>query len=131
MWIKLYNIPLEYWNEEGLSHIASAVGKPLYVDSFTASKQRITYARLCVELQADKEANESFDLSMKGIDDNEDEEVIEIAIEYQWKPRICIECKVFGHSNSNCAMGTTKKVWKQKTPLVKGKRMVIDPVIAE
>ncbi|CAK9169649.1 unnamed protein product [Ilex paraguariensis] len=33
--------------------------------------------------------------------------------------------------NSKCPMGTTKKVWKQKTPLEKGKEMVIDPAIAE
>ncbi|KAK2655060.1 hypothetical protein Ddye_008112 [Dipteronia dyeriana] len=37
VWAKLFNIPHEYWNEEGLSHIASAVGKPLYADSLTES----------------------------------------------------------------------------------------------
>ncbi|KAK2641983.1 hypothetical protein Ddye_023746 [Dipteronia dyeriana] len=33
VWVKLFNIPHEYWTEEGLSYIASAVGKPLYADS--------------------------------------------------------------------------------------------------
>ncbi|KAK3189362.1 hypothetical protein Dsin_028923 [Dipteronia sinensis] len=46
VWVKLFNIPHEYWNEEGLSHIASAVGKPLYVDSLTESMKRISFARV-------------------------------------------------------------------------------------
>ncbi|KAK2649526.1 hypothetical protein Ddye_017015 [Dipteronia dyeriana] len=45
VWDKLFNIPYEYWSEEGLSHIASAVGKPLYADSLTESMKRISFAR--------------------------------------------------------------------------------------
>ena len=37
VWVHIYNIPLEYWNSDGLSHIASALGKPLHVDKLTAS----------------------------------------------------------------------------------------------
>ena len=28
VWINLHNVPLEYWNEEGLNYLASAVGGP-------------------------------------------------------------------------------------------------------
>ncbi|KAK3212636.1 hypothetical protein Dsin_017342 [Dipteronia sinensis] len=52
------------WNEEGLSHIASAVGKPLYADSLTESMKRISYARVCIEINATCELVDSFDLFM-------------------------------------------------------------------
>ncbi|KAK3204592.1 hypothetical protein Dsin_018638 [Dipteronia sinensis] len=64
IWVKLFNIPHEYWNEEGLSHFASAVGKPLYADSLTESMKRISYARVCIEIDATCELVDSFDLFM-------------------------------------------------------------------
>ena len=39
IWIHIYGVPLELWNEEGLSHIASIIGKPLHVDKLTASRR--------------------------------------------------------------------------------------------
>lgn len=35
IWVKFHNIPLSYWTEEGLSYIASGVGKPLFLDKVT------------------------------------------------------------------------------------------------
>jgi hypothetical protein len=35
VWIKLYNLPIEFWNSTCLSYVASGVGKPLCVDSIT------------------------------------------------------------------------------------------------
>lgn len=49
-----YGLPLEYWTSEGLSHVASAVGKPLHADSFTSYRRRIRFARVCVEVDASK-----------------------------------------------------------------------------
>ncbi|KAK3189539.1 hypothetical protein Dsin_029100 [Dipteronia sinensis] len=64
VWVKLFNIPHEYWNEEGLSHIASVIGKPLYADSLIESMKRISYARVCIEIDATYELVDSFDLFM-------------------------------------------------------------------
>lgn len=35
VWVHFSNVPLEFWNAEGLSYIASAIGKPLYADART------------------------------------------------------------------------------------------------
>ena len=42
IWVHFYNIPLEYWTHEGLSYIASMIGKPFCVDKMTASRRQIT-----------------------------------------------------------------------------------------
>ncbi|KAI9196587.1 hypothetical protein LWI28_025225 [Acer negundo] len=75
VWVKLFNTPHEYWNEEGLSHIASAVGKPLYADSLTKSMKRISFARVCIEIDASCDLVDSFDLFMG---DNSDPNLVKM-----------------------------------------------------
>ena len=105
VWVNLYNIPLEYWNAKGLSYIASAIGRPLYADSMTESRKRISFARICVELDVGSDLIDSFELDMG------DNEVVFIRAEYQWKPMKCSTCKVFGHSTGSCGK-KVKAEWK-------------------
>ncbi|XP_028069052.1 uncharacterized protein LOC114271647 [Camellia sinensis] len=35
VWVKFFNVPMEYWDSDGLSRIASAVGIPLFMDHLT------------------------------------------------------------------------------------------------
>ncbi|KAK3229980.1 hypothetical protein Dsin_001861 [Dipteronia sinensis] len=82
IWVKLFNIPHEYWNEEGLSHIASAVGKPLYADSLTESMKRISFARVCIEIDASCDLVDSFYLFMGDSSNPKLGENVEILVEY-------------------------------------------------
>ncbi|KAK4383785.1 hypothetical protein Sango_2743900 [Sesamum angolense] len=50
VWIRLKHLPMEYWTTEGLSVVASGVGKPLYSDAVTKQCSRLDYARVCVML---------------------------------------------------------------------------------
>ncbi|KAK2653268.1 hypothetical protein Ddye_013124 [Dipteronia dyeriana] len=102
VWVKLFNIPYEYWNEEGLSHIASAVGKPLYADSLNESMNRISFSRVCIEIDASCDLFDSFDLFMGDSSNPKLGKNMEILVEYQCKQKICAECKSFGHSITNC-----------------------------
>lgn len=96
LWVRLYGVPLEYWTAQGLSHLASAVGRPLYTDKMTASRRRIGYARVCVEVDAAKNLVKEFDL----LGDNG--QWLRVYAEYDWIPSVCNSCKVFGHSSSAC-----------------------------
>ncbi|KAL0445010.1 UNVERIFIED_CONTAM: hypothetical protein Slati_2223700 [Sesamum latifolium] len=53
VWIKLRHLPVEFWMEDGLSTVASGVGKPLYPDSITTACTRLDFARVCVMLDYD------------------------------------------------------------------------------
>ncbi|KAL2235432.1 UNVERIFIED_CONTAM: hypothetical protein Sindi_1275400 [Sesamum indicum] len=46
--IKLRHLPLEFWTTEGLSTVASGVGKPLNPDAITRACTRLDFARVCV-----------------------------------------------------------------------------------
>ncbi|KAK1369730.1 hypothetical protein POM88_035822 [Heracleum sosnowskyi] len=47
LWVKLHNLLDYYWTEEGLSHVASAIGPPV-VDALTAQLNPLPFARVCV-----------------------------------------------------------------------------------
>jgi hypothetical protein len=53
IWIKLHNLPMEFWNTTCLSHISSGVGKPLCVDSVTEEQLRLGFARVLVEVDVE------------------------------------------------------------------------------
>lgn len=50
--------------DEGLSYVASAVGKPLYADKMTETCKGLSYAKICVEVDADLVLPEAFDVAL-------------------------------------------------------------------
>ncbi|KAL4568393.1 hypothetical protein LXL04_024004 [Taraxacum kok-saghyz] len=84
VWVKVYNVPLEYWNATGLSHIGWEIGKP---HEMSASKVWL------------KEINiYSRDVTTR------DRIQSKCKIEYAWNPSKCSHCKVYGHKDSNCGI---------------------------
>ena len=56
IWVKFYNIPLEYWTNTSLGYIASAVGNPLHLDdALTENQSKLSFARICIEVGVDCE----------------------------------------------------------------------------
>ncbi|CAL5400679.1 unnamed protein product [Camellia sinensis] len=96
LWVKLYNVPLELWTEEGLGYIASIMGTPLYLDVPIFKGSRLTFARICIEVPANKEIPKSFKINL-GYGDP-----YEIHVEVPWKPQRCDGCKTFGHATNLC-----------------------------
>ena len=55
VWINLPGLPIECWHPNALGKIASKVGKPIVMDKMTASLERVSFARVLVEIDASKE----------------------------------------------------------------------------
>lgn len=49
LWVTFPGLPVGYWSCETLSKIESATGKSKHTDQFTATMERISYARVLVE----------------------------------------------------------------------------------
>ncbi|GJU46965.1 reverse transcriptase domain-containing protein [Tanacetum coccineum] len=106
VWIKLHEIPLVAYSEDGLSLIATQVGKPIMLDAFTSqmcseSWGRIGYARALVEISAMTELKTEVTMAVP-VEDGEGYTREVISDEYEWKPPQCTACKVFGHSRDTC-----------------------------
>ncbi|MCE0481162.1 hypothetical protein HAX54_038646 [Datura stramonium] len=49
IWVKFIRLPVGYWSADALSKVASAMGRPLYMNSFTANTEKISYVRVLVK----------------------------------------------------------------------------------
>lgn len=86
LWVKLYNVPVELWSPSGFSHIASAIGRPLHADSITESMQKVSFARICIEVDASKPLLDKFEVEISK------DVFVEIHAFYQCKPKQCLTC---------------------------------------
>ena len=96
IWVKFYNIPLEYWTNTCLGYIASAVGKPLHLDSPIERRSRLSFARICIEVDLNCEFPKSALLHLGN------DKFTTVKIEYPWIPHSCSHCKVYGHKTLHC-----------------------------
>ncbi|GJR10568.1 hypothetical protein Tco_0793220 [Tanacetum coccineum] len=68
--IKLSNVPLEAWTTNGISALASRIGKPMVMDAVTTTIYKIRvgrdeYARVLVEVSANKELPKHVEIMYK------------------------------------------------------------------
>ncbi|XP_044478511.1 uncharacterized protein LOC123205587 [Mangifera indica] len=123
IWVRMYDIPLEFWTPKGLSYIASAIGTSFYADSITEGGTRLDFARICIKIKVDAECPDSISLTLSN------GESMVINVEYGWKPLKCNGCQCFGHSTANCAFAskledssTSRKVLKDRAGMVVSKK---------
>ncbi|GKD47129.1 retrotransposon protein, putative, ty1-copia subclass, partial [Tanacetum coccineum] len=69
VWVKLYGVPVTAFSEDGLSAIATKLGTPLMLDSYTSdmcmqSWCRSSYARAMIKLRADVELKDTIVVAM-------------------------------------------------------------------
>ncbi|XP_024962394.1 uncharacterized protein LOC112502655 [Cynara cardunculus var. scolymus] len=106
IWVNLYGVPLEVWNAQGLSELASGIGIPLTLDRATEERcisqsGRVGFARILIEVSADKAIADEVIALVPSLDGTEEKEVI-IRAMYNWKPARCKHCNIFGHSFIDC-----------------------------
>ncbi|CAI9259090.1 unnamed protein product [Lactuca saligna] len=108
VWVKVFNVPLEYWNSKGITLIANEIGKPIAMDKITQKMcnehwGRPAFMRFLVEMSVEVEWMK--ELSVVSIDFGTGEKVeSKCRVEYAWRPDVCNHCKVYGHKNSNCGI---------------------------
>lgn len=83
---------------EALTKVTSANGILLYTDRFTTDRNRIYYTRVLVEVDIYLNPYQ-IEITIDTLYD-----IIQQAIEYDWKPKFCMESIKFGHANDECWM---------------------------
>jgi hypothetical protein len=106
VWVKFHDVPLAAYSDDGLSMLATKVGKPKALDSYTKTMccdnwGRSSYARALIEVSAKQGFCDSIALAIPDLDG--DHYVVEhVKVEYEWKPPRCDKCCVFGHVSETC-----------------------------
>ena len=69
------------------------------VDKMTSTCRRISYATICIEVDAEFEMPKTLNIEIEDQFSGEPG-VITLKIEYQWTPSRCAKCKRFSHDCS-------------------------------
>ncbi|TYK26644.1 hypothetical protein E5676_scaffold313G002900 [Cucumis melo var. makuwa] len=101
VWIRLDRVPMELWTKSGLVFVASVVGKPITLDLAIKETRRLSYARVCVELDVDSPMPAEITVNLRRAN-------FIVTINYEWKPHKCKLCCAFGHSGGKCPINVDK-----------------------
>ncbi|XP_022015038.1 uncharacterized protein LOC110914558 [Helianthus annuus] len=113
VWVKMFNVPISVYTDDGLSLLASKIGNPKRLDGYTAdmcaySWGRSSFARALIEIDADHELKDHIVVAIPKLD--EDGYITEkVKIEYEWQPQRCSICCIFGHNDQTCAKNVQNK----------------------
>ncbi|GKB85326.1 zinc knuckle CX2CX4HX4C containing protein [Tanacetum coccineum] len=106
IWVKLHDVPIQVFEEDGISLIATYLGKPIMLDSYISamckdSWGRSSFARCLIEINSETDFKESITI---GIPELDGPGFIKetIRVEYEWKPPRCHTCNIFGHTGDSC-----------------------------
>nr|POF22601.1 hypothetical protein CFP56_49716 [Quercus suber] len=91
VWIRLPELPIEFYETNAFLKIGRAIGPVLRIDSYTANGVRGRFARLCVQVNLDKPL-----LSTKHIG-----KIVQ-SIQYEGIKTLCFTCGRVGHKMEAC-----------------------------
>ncbi|KAL0439705.1 UNVERIFIED_CONTAM: hypothetical protein Slati_2453500 [Sesamum latifolium] len=118
MELELRHLPVELWTTEGLSTVASGIGKPLYTDAITRACTRLDFARVCVMLDISSKLPKHIVIMVPREDGSES--ACKVDVEYEWLPPKCNACISLGHPTKSCPTTKPKpppvSVYVQKPP---------------
>lgn len=95
IWVIFPGLPLHMHRKDSLFQIAAMLGTPLKLDAATASMNRPSLARVCVELDVSKELPQRIFIQTPS-------RVIMQNVEYEDLPKYCSSCYKLGHVISEC-----------------------------
>ncbi|KAL0317540.1 UNVERIFIED_CONTAM: hypothetical protein Sangu_2168300 [Sesamum angustifolium] len=115
VWAILPSLPLECWHPNALGKIGSRLGTPIAMDSLTMRMERVSYARILVEVDASKTLVDHVEFKLpNGV-------IRKQPIVYEYTPKFCTKCNRFGHHQNSChdsqqpEYGTATATGRQKT----------------
>ncbi|GJZ31362.1 zinc knuckle CX2CX4HX4C containing protein [Tanacetum coccineum] len=97
--------------QDGISLIATQIGNPIMLDSFTSfmcndSWGRSSFACYLIEVRADAALKDSVTMGIP-LPDGEGFTKEMVQVEYEWKPPCCDQCKIFSHVYDQCPKNVT------------------------
>eukprot|EP00253_Pinus_taeda_P025482 PITA_25482 len=103
VWIRLFSLLDEYWEEQCLMKIGNGVGKYIRAAEETKNRKFISYARICVFIRLNEALPDSVTLTHR------DEDWIQ-PLDYEHVPFRCRRCHVIGHLFRDCPLNAKTSV---------------------
>lgn len=98
IWLELRQVPLQFFNEDGLERIASLVGDPKFLHPSTANKTNLEVAKVFTIIDPRKPLPEAVNVQFKA------GKISRVLVSSPWMPPVCSHCKEIGHTSSKCKL---------------------------
>ncbi|KAH6777261.1 hypothetical protein C2S51_008573 [Perilla frutescens var. frutescens] len=95
LWITLPGLPLHLFDHNALYKIGSVFGRPIQIEHATANQSRVSFAKICVEIDLTKSYPEKFLLNLDG-------HGIMQRVIFDKMPLYCSVCCHIGHAKETC-----------------------------
>ncbi|KAH0767691.1 hypothetical protein KY285_003562 [Solanum tuberosum] len=118
IWVKFPNLPLKCWGVQSLSRIASGLEIPIYADECTMPVDRISYARLLIEMGITR----TLPTELK-VEDPNGRSFTQV-VQYEWVPIYCSSCLTIGHTCQHKDDSVTKANPKHGKQIMEWKQHV-------
>ncbi|CAI0402796.1 unnamed protein product [Linum tenue] len=105
VWVRLLDIPINYFHLEAVMNIGQRIVKPLRVDEATRTGARSDYARVCVQVDLTRPL-----LSQFRIDG------IKYFIQYEGLEKICLQCGTYV-ANGHCRCARPVEPMETENPV--------------
>ncbi|KAI9128260.1 hypothetical protein K1719_001253 [Acacia pycnantha] len=92
-WVRLPDVPFEFYNVESLRRIGNMIGKMIKVDRSTSIYDKGGFARICVEIDLKKPLLPSYVVF------GEERQIV-----YKGLHQVCFKCGKYGHKKTTCPM---------------------------
>ncbi|KAI9071261.1 hypothetical protein K1719_046778 [Acacia pycnantha] len=96
-WIRLLDVPFEFYNVESLRRIGNMVGKMVKIDRSTSVYDKGVFARICVEIDLKKPLLPTYTVFKE-----------ERPIIYEGLHQVCFACAKYGNKKEGCQLHQTK-----------------------
>ncbi|XP_056850409.1 uncharacterized protein LOC130499922 [Raphanus sativus] len=96
IWLELRNVPLQFFNEDGLERIAGLVGEPKYLHPTTANKTNLEVAKVLTIIDPRQPLPEAVNVQFESGD------ISRVIVSSPWMPPVCSHCKEIGHNIKRC-----------------------------
>ncbi|CAH9082979.1 unnamed protein product [Cuscuta europaea] len=126
IWVKFHDLPMQLWNDEAMSEVASMVGVPIATDKITKERINNDYARVLIEVDISKPPPLSFHIRLPS------QKVFKQSVVYETFLSYCFHCKEYGHHPFICKKlcGVRANKEKEKIDVLGDKSVGVGPVSA-
>ncbi|CAN7140228.1 unnamed protein product, partial [Brassica rapa subsp. narinosa] len=83
IWLELRNVPLQFFNEDGLERIAGLVGHPKYLHPTTANKTNLEVAKVLTIIDPRQPLPEAVNVQFDSGD------IVRVGVSSPWMPPVC------------------------------------------
>lgn len=96
VWLEFRGVPPHFFSEEGLEHVAGALGIPVHLHPLTANMTNLEVAKVFTIINPLKPLPEAMNIQF------ESGEIHRVEVSCPWLPPICNHCSAIGHSIRRC-----------------------------